>query len=103
MNTRLQHTGPLARLLLAAALGVALGAGALVWTRTELLSLRYERENLARREAQLRNEVEKLRVEEAALTSQERIEEHADRLQLRYPAPGQVLRVPTGAGIRKTP
>jgi len=72
---------------------VLIGAGLLVWTRTEILSLRYRLGNLAERAASLRGEVEKLRVEVAGLSAADRIEPMALKLGLRYPAPGQVVQL----------
>ncbi len=90
MNATLRGAGRVQRALIATALGVALGAGALVWTRTEILSLRYHLARLVDLEAALRAEVEKLSVEVAALSAPARIERRARALGLRDPAPGQV-------------
>ncbi len=92
MNARLRRGHPLLAAAVATAIGAGIGAGALVWTRTEILSLRYERARLVAEEARLRSQVEKLRVEKAALSAPERIEPRARRLGLRYPGPGQVIR-----------
>lgn len=91
MNARLRRGGPLLRAALASALGLAVAAGAVVWTRTEILALRYELSRLFESEASLRNEVEKLRVEAAALTAPDRVERRARELGLRYPQPGEVI------------
>ena len=99
MNARLRGGGPWLRIALATALGVALGAGALVWTRTEILSLRYELSHLLDSRAHLRVEVEKLRLESAALLAPERIESRARRLGLRYPRHDEVIHL-SGAGER---
>ena len=71
-----------------------------MWTRTEILSLRYEHASLLERESELLGEVEKLRVEAAALSAPERIERRAQALGLRYPRAGQIIPAsePTGAG-----
>ena len=91
MNARLRGGGRWLQVALATALGIALGAGALVWTRTEILSLRYELSDLDQDETRLRSAVEKLRLEEAALRATERIESRARALGLRYPRPGEVI------------
>lgn len=93
MNTQVRNGGRLQRALVATAIGVLLGAGALVWTRTEILSLQYHLTRLVDREAELRGEVEKLAVEVAALSAPERVERQARALGLREPQPGQVLRL----------
>jgi cell division protein FtsL len=91
VNTRVRRSSPLLSYALLTAMGLAAGAAALVWTRTEILSLRYEQSRLLGRVAELRGEVEKLRVEEAALSAPDRIERRARVLGLRYPAAGQVI------------
>ena len=73
---------------------MALGAGALVWTRTEILSLRYHLAQLVELEAALRGEVEKLSVEVAVLSAPARIERRARALGLVDPSPGQVVHPP---------
>lgn len=98
MNARLRRGGPVLRCVVATAIGLGLGAGALVWTRTEFTSLRYERAELLEQKARLRIEVEKLRVESAALSTHERIERRALALGLRYPQPGQVIRPGVASG-----
>ena len=98
MNARVRRGGPLLRCLVATAIGLGLGAGALIWTRTELTSLRYERADLLDRKTRLRKEVEKLRVESAVLTTPGRIERRALALGLRYPQPGQVIRPGVASG-----
>lgn len=98
MNARLRRGGPALRVLVATAVGLGLGAGALVWTRTEIMSLRYERAALLERGAELREEVEKLRVEAAALSAPDRIERSARKLGLRYPSAGQVIRPSVASG-----
>jgi cell division protein FtsL len=94
VNARLRGGGTWLRIALATALGVALGAGALVWTRTEILSLRYELSRLDEDERILLDDVEKLRLELAALRAHERIEAGARRLGLRYPRAGEVIHLP---------
>jgi cell division protein FtsL len=96
VNTQVRRGGPVQRALVATAIGVLLGAGALVWTRTEILSVRYHLARLFDSEAELRAEVEKLEVEVAALGAPARIERQARALGLREPQPGQVVRVAAG-------
>jgi cell division protein FtsL len=91
VNARLRRGGSWLRIALGTALGVALGAGSLVWTRTEILTLRYELANLHTEEKQLRGEVEKLKLEAAALAAPDRIESLARALGLRYPKSGEVI------------
>jgi len=91
VNARLQRGGSWLRLAVGTALGVVLGAGSLVWTRTEILSLRYELSGLLTEETRLRSAVEKLRLEAAALSAPERIESRARALGLRYPQSGEVI------------
>lgn len=93
MNTTLRTGGTLQQALLATAIGVAVGAGVLVWTRTELLSLQYRLARQVETEAELRAEVEKLRVEVAALSAPARIEREALALGLRAAGPDQVVDV----------
>ncbi len=92
MNARLSVGGPLLRVILATVLGIAIGSAALVWTRTRVVSLRYELARRVNEHADLRADVEKLRVEVAALSSPDRIEAEARQLGLRYPRAGQILR-----------
>lgn len=96
MNTPLRVAGPVQRALVATAIGVLLGAGALVWTRTEILSLRYQLARGVDRAGELRGEVEKLSVEVAALSAPARVERQARALGLGDPQPGQVLRLAAG-------
>ena len=97
MNRRLESPGPFLRLALAATLGLAIGAATLVWAHTRIVSLRYERVELIQEEARLREELERLRLERAALAAPERIERLARRLGLEHPAPGQVHSVELNA------
>jgi len=96
VNSPVRAGGALQRALVATAIGVLLGAGALVWTRTEILSSQYQLALLVDFEAELRAEVEKLAVEVAALSSPARVERQALALGLRNPSPGQVVRVAAG-------
>lgn len=93
MNARVRRGSPWLPWALATAAGLLLGAGALVFTRTEILSLRYQQSRLLDQRNELRREVEKLRVEEAALSAPDRIEAGGRALGLRYPTNGQVVRV----------
>jgi cell division protein FtsL len=92
VNVRLRRSGQLQRALIATALGGMVGASALVWTRTDVLSTRYRMGELMKRRAELVVRVEKLEVEVAALSSPDRVERRALELGLRYPEPGQVVR-----------
>ena len=94
VNTRLRRGGLLLRVLLATAVGISVGSGLLVWTRTEIVSLHYRLTRLTDLEAKLRRDVEMLRVEAAALAAPQRIEVKARALGLRYPDAGQVIRLP---------
>jgi cell division protein FtsL len=96
VNVRLRKSGPLARLLGFATLGLLVGAGVIVWARTEVTRLRYQLMQAYETESLLRDEVEKLRVEAAALAAPERLEKEARALGLRYPEPGQVVAVSLG-------
>ena len=73
MNSPVRAGGTRQRALVATAIGVLLGVGALVWTRTEILSLQYHLARLVDHEAELRAEVEKLAIEVAALSSPARV------------------------------
>jgi cell division protein FtsL len=97
VNARIQRSSPRVRAAMAAMVGLAVGAGAVVWARTRILVLRYELTSLVEREAELHGDVEKLRLEVAALTTPERIVERAASLGLRYPVAGEVI-VLEGAG-----
>lgn len=104
VNRRLHKNGPWVRLLLTATVAVVISAATLVWTRTQITSLRYQLSGLLNLESELRNEVEKLRIESAALSTPERIERRGRSLGLRYPQPGQLVAVPSGdvtAGLPK--
>ena len=103
MNARVRRGGPWLPWALATAAGLVLGAGALVFTRIEILSLRYEQAHLRDRQGGLGDQVERLRVEEAALSAPDRIEARARALGLRYPTNGQVVRVDGRAGRNGAP
>lgn len=96
VNLRLQRAGPLLRILLATAVGISIGSGVLVWTRTRVVSLHYRLTRLVDLKSQLREDVEKLRVEAAALAAPRQLEAKARVLGLRYPESGQVIRLPAG-------
>ncbi len=101
VNVRLQRSGPWARALLYGTAGAVLGMMALVWTRNELTRLRYRLGDLAEQRALLHAEIEKLEIELAALGAPQRIETRALALGLRYPQPGQVIRLDEpDAGVR---
>jgi cell division protein FtsL len=93
VNVRLRRRGPLALLLVGAALGVLVGAGGLVVARTHVTRMRYQLMELQSAALELRGEVEKLSIEAAALGAPDRLEREARRLGLQYPEPGQVLLV----------
>ena len=103
MNARLRRGGYGMRVLLAAVLGVVLGAAILVGVRTEITSLRDELHSLRDDEARLRSEVEKLRVEAAVLTAPERLEARGLELGLSYPRPGQVVSLPPSIATATRP
>ncbi len=98
VNARLRKSRPFFRILVATTIGLVLGASALVWTRTQIMSLRYQYSHLIRLETDLRHEVEKLRIEQAALSSPSRIENQARALGLSYPQPGQMVAVSASNG-----
>jgi cell division protein FtsL len=91
VNVRLRRRGPLFVWGLAVVVGGLLAAAALVWTRTEITRSRYRLTRLLERRANLEAEVEKLRIEAAALSAPDRVERRALELGLRYPEAGQVV------------
>ena len=91
VNLRLKRGGRWLGILLATVVGISIGSGALVWTRTHIVSLHYRLTRLGELETQLRRDVEKLRLEAAALASPRRIEAKARSLGLGYPKAGQVV------------
>ena len=95
VNARLRHGGHVLRVGLALALGIGISAATLVSARIEVTSLRYRLSALLERESELRRQVEKLRVEEAALAAPDQLEGRARSLGLRYPVTGQVVRLAT--------
>jgi len=98
VNARLRGGGTSLRIALAAAVGIVCGAGLLVWSRTELMTLSYDLTHLVEQEGALRRDVEKLKVESAALSARERIESRARRMGLRYPQPEQIVHLSRGQG-----
>jgi len=94
LNSRLRKQSPWFGALVALALGVIAASGVLVYVRTHVTSLRYELGRRVSHEHELSLEVERLRVEAAALAAPERIEPRAFDLGLIYPAPAQVLTLP---------
>ena len=100
VNTRVRKSSLLLNILLATVVGVAVGSTLLVYTRTEILSLRYHLDSLRRHETRLRSDVEKLSIEAAALEAGQSLEGRARELGLIYPMAGQVvqLRPPDVAG-----
>jgi cell division protein FtsL len=99
VNVRLRRRGPLFVWVLAAVAGGLLGAAAVVWARTEITGSRYRLTSLLDRRAALEAEVEKLRIEAAALSAPERVEPRARKLGLRYPEAGQVVPLEDPRGI----
>jgi hypothetical protein len=91
LNARIHRGGPWLQVGIAAALGIVLGAALLVAVRTEVMSLRYRLTDLHEREARIRTDIEKLRVESAVLVSPEQLEPRARELGLVHPAAGQVI------------
>ena len=85
------------------AIAVAIVAGALVISAQVpgLLNIvsGYKLEDLKKEEAQLQNEMRVLNVEEAGLTSRDRLQDLAGRRDFSTPAPGQIYRLdPKGDG-----
>jgi cell division protein FtsL len=98
LNSRLRKNGPWLHTLLALALGAIAACGGLVYVRTRVTSLRYELGRRVEQERELSREVERLRIEAAALAAPERIEPRARQLGLVYPRPEQVVSLgPDGA------
>jgi cell division protein FtsL len=91
LNSRLRKQRPWFGALVALALGAIAASGVLVYVRTHVTSMRYELGRRASHEHAFSLEVERLRVEVAALAAPERIEPRALELGLIYPAPEQVL------------
>ena len=96
LNSRLRAHGPWFGALVALALGAIAASGVLVYVRTHVTSLRYELGRRVSHEHALSLEVERLRVETAALAAPERIEPRALELGLIYPAPDQVVSLSNG-------
>ncbi|MCP4007094.1 MAG: hypothetical protein GY725_23175 [bacterium] len=94
LNSRLKPGGFVLHVLLSIAVGVMIGAGALVLARTKMTSLRYELSGLMKAESELSEQVDKLRVEVGTLSSPERVEPAAVELGMTYPEPGQVIDLP---------
>jgi cell division protein FtsB len=97
LNARLRRGGFWLRAVLACVLGVILAAATLVGARIEITSLRYELGRLHEEEIALRERVEALDVETAALRAPEHIRPRARALGLTYPASGQVVQLPLPA------
>ncbi len=98
LNARLRRGGFWLRVILASALGLVAAGALLATARTELTSLRYELGRLQEREAELRDRVEALHVETAALRSPEQVRPRALALGMVYPEPGQVIALPPQVG-----
>lgn len=93
LNSRLRKQSPWTGALIALALGAIAASGVLVYVRTHVTSMRYELGRRVSHEHALSLEVERLRVETAALAAPERIEPRALELGLIYPAPDQVVSI----------
>jgi cell division protein FtsL len=91
VNVRLRRGSPLLRAVLFGIFGIVVGMIGLVWTRHEITRLRYRLGELTHERAALDAELEKLRIEVAASSSPQRVEQSALRLGLRYPEPGQAI------------
>jgi cell division protein FtsL len=100
MNVRLRRGGWLVRALGPAVVALATIIGLSVWTRTEVTALRYRISQLRDEESAMRRDVERLRIEVAALASPDRIEREARRLGLKRPRPGQIVPLRSSAGKR---
>jgi cell division protein FtsL len=79
---------------------LATAAGLVVWTRTEITTLRYRLTRLLEQEATIRAGVEKLKIEEAALSSTARVESEAGALGLIDPRPARVIHLAELEGKR---
>jgi cell division protein FtsL len=93
LNVRLRRSGTFLPWVFTLTAICLLTAGALVWTRTHITRLGYELSDLLAREAELRRDVEKLRIAAAVLADPERLERRGRRLGLTPPAAGQVIRL----------
>jgi cell division protein FtsL len=93
LNSRLRKQSPWTGALIALALGAIAASGVLVYVRTHVTSMRYELGRRVSHEHALSLEVERLRVETAALAAPERIEPRALELGLSYPTPDQVVSI----------
>jgi cell division protein FtsL len=91
MNVRLRTTGRLVPLLVPTLIVAVAASGVVVWARTEMTALGYRIALSLEEETELRSEVEKLRVEVAALSSPDRIERQARAAGLVDPRPGQIV------------
>jgi cell division protein FtsL len=74
-----------------AAITLALACGLVAWARVHLTSLRYQHADLIRQTEIVRGEVEKLRIEAAALSAPDRIEQLARKQGLIVPKAGQIV------------
>jgi cell division protein FtsL len=91
MNVRLRTTGRLVPLLVPTLIVAVTASGVVVWARTEMTALGYRIALSLEEETELQSEVEKLRVEVAALSSPDRIERQARAAGLVDPRPGQIV------------
>jgi cell division protein FtsL len=91
LNVRLRQGGRWLHFLGPAAITLALACGLVAWARIHLTSLRYLHADLLHETNVVRGEVEKLRVEAAALAAPDRIEQLARKQGLIVPEAGQVV------------
>ena len=103
VNFRLRRAGPLRGWILAAIGGLIAAAALIVWTRTAITTDRYRLSALRDQGAVLLDQVERLRVEAAALSAFDRIESRAREMGLRHPVTGQVIDLPKADVALGTP
>ena len=103
LNLRLRRSGAWLSAMLIGVVSFHSGLGLMVWVRTQINSLNIQLTRLAGHETQLRGDVEKLRIEHAALSAPDRIHRLARSQGLRYARPGQIVRFPSGEGSAGAP
>ena len=79
--------------LLVAMVLVAVLALLFVWSRIHAISLEYDISGLEREIRLEQQQIKELKLRSAVLSRDEIIESHAKALGLRFPAPGQVIRI----------
>ena len=78
---------------------IACSAAALVWPHLEMVKIGYRLANLEHQREKLLQDRRVLRIEIAALRQLDRIESIArKKLEMVFPAPGQIVYVRTGSG-----